>query len=77
MIFLPTPKTDSTALSGTSVCANPSNSPCENAPKDQYQRELDTLTRIELRRECFFDVMGEMHYNQIITLGVDSARAAT
>lgn len=41
----------------------------------QYQRDLSTLDRIEAQRECFFDVMGELRYDQINKTGVESARA--
>lgn len=33
----------------------------EIAMADQYQQDLKTLDRIEAQRECFFDVMGEVH----------------
>lgn len=33
----------------------------------QYERDLETLDRIEKQNECFFDVMGEIHAAQLKT----------
>jgi hypothetical protein len=32
---------------------------------EQHQKDLETLSRIEHQRECFFDVMGEIHAREL------------
>ena len=51
----------------TGTRQNPDRQWRKRADEQQYQRDLETLSRIEKQRECFFDAMGEIHADQIQT----------
>lgn len=64
--FSPLPETPDTAVPGVSVEEKRALGLCTEALSDaQYLSDLATLDRIEVQRECFFDVMGEIRQNNV------------